>query len=1136
MASHREGLAETGTTTPTGLAEVGTTTPTGLAEVGTTTPTELAEVGTTTPTKLDILNEQACVIVQKMDEHSFSSDPESSIDNINELLKKFASSVSVELCNFRRVLKGLLQILTCEFPFQEISGSTETLKTTSFAAMLVELSKEHYHSNGDHTCDFHPESLIVHLLLTMIHAFRYDPQNKNIVNICFCALMHDIGKVSCADKCRLPDGKLVTMFPFHGELGGMVAKRAYGDAIYKVMQYDMFVAMCRAIECHMCGYHETTSNIKWDMLRCESNEVKEFLVPLSCADSMAALGNQKDKIDKVIKSRDAFKNHINQPFDLSCIMKAESYSGFLVQIKGTSGSGKSTLAKMLKGLYGDNCTVIDRDDIMTRIVATHKGEPYEGKVTGDKYAEYREYYAKNNLRTSVNATMMSQLTAGLANNKIVIVDTVMNLYSDFKHDYPHGINPFIISIHTIRNKLFTTTNCNDRIGVDEKKQIELSGDRGLFSCLPPSLLTGKKSVSKQHTSRYSNKNTRTGDKCVQPSIVLSVSMQENNQLVGIEYVMRFLNIVKDYVETNNQTSEPKVDTSNMSATEYLNHRLNHLNQELKDLQSSWKKITGDLQSLNFNVTVPYETRESNCVDTMEEDSVFLIKYRDGICNYWRERWAREMRGLCVRYNNGEFHLQKMCLQRGAEVLTKMVKKNQNTTQDIKSADISDFDANQQRVIQCFANGGNIDGTVSFKVDGSLFAATLYKKGSDDAIFWEQYVEKYGDEFHRTVINMCNELNLPYIAILSSQGTVLLGGPMQDYTVTSLFNVTSADAAKTPAMIFAEQGKHFFAKVTQLYQHLSHEGESFTLCFETVCPERTTYLGQRHTELAVEYSTSLLQFLGVTNLSNGKYTPHYQIEEIVYNAGFEQPNFWHITHTKQVDVLMAGLDEIINGTMTVGQFYEKHRPHNKFFTANSLEYIDIEGFIFFLNLPEGWVDYSKIKTLAYYKCHKYHHDNLSQLIELSKNESACKVFPMLRVIRDMFIGIEQKMKVLGANLLAALTENMNVLKSCLETNAQSSFDTKCRDTQIKMLVNIKGEGPINVILPAFEEIFPTLRGKTFDDAKTKDKFHIIIRNITMKLAQEKDATVNDNIETLIQNLNKGVMRENYLSGLFDFLLA
>jgi hypothetical protein len=1052
-----------------------------------------------------------------------------------ELLPRLSHPIDQDDVIFSNILQRIRGFLAVEFTIQQITGKTETFVKTSFGNMLQQLSEKHYHTSDDgkYTCKYHPESLITHLFSAMTFSYvnvpeDYTEQEKFVC--CITALLHDIGKVSCAGIVTIEHEKqYFTKFPFHGEMGSMILQRAYNNNFSEFLSKTEYETMCRAVCVHMCGYHNTDATdeqtqYKWNLLALEVNDVKRILHPLSLADTYAAYGNSEDDIQKIVDSRYSFVNTIMQNITLSLTFLSNLLiGGAIIQIKGTSGSGKSTLVSQLVSFFGsDKVMVIDRDDVMTRVVADSQNETYLGKASGELYARFQGIYIDNKLGTQVNAKMTQMITEGISLNKIVIIDTVMNLYPAMdRFVFPEiAKNVFKIAIHCVRNMGFAHTECHSRLGITLDKQIELSSDRDLFSCLPSSVVKGQNndmSALRLHTSLSSKRDIRNIKETVIPSIVFTQVLLQDGTVMGTEYLMQFLSFVKTTIV------QSTVDTSNMTLIEFLNYKLT---------VSSWKNIVSYLRSLYFEIRIPSQLKDTN-VEDLKDGSVFLMKYRDGMCNFWNAKWARQMRGTIVRFANGQFVLDKLCLQRGAEVLTGYLKKhNIENTQDM-NIDISKFDPRQQHVITTFMNGGNIDGAVSFKVDGSLLAVSLYDKNSEVATYWTNYIRTIGDEFNNVVLKKCLEMDLPFIAVISSQGTALIGNHMQDYTVTSLFNVETCDL--TPAEIFAQRGNDFLNKIVGLYT-----GHNITLCFETVCKNRMTYLGNCHTELAVSYNKSFFRFLGLTDIDTGKYIPHYFIEETVHMTGLEQPNFWKIQHTSDVDKLMTSLGKIIYGTCSINQFYQENIPHNKFICETSLDYVDIEGFIFYFHDGES-VDYSKIKTPEYYICHKFHLSNIGILTKLSlDSEMAKDTFPLCRTVGLFYNGLSENVATIAIRMCDAIQANLESLVKYLPVKAQSTFITQPLATKMKIIINTPSDVLWDLLRPILFNVYPDIGQETDQetDQDIRTEINSLIKQMLMQTAPWTD-NMSNNIQTIIQCMNTNQCmntKSNFLTALFNLLLS
>jgi hypothetical protein len=200
---------------------------------------------------------------------------------------------------------------------------------------------------------------------------------------------------------------------------------------------------------------------------------------------------------------------------------------------------------------------------------------------------------------------------------------------------------------------------------------------------------------------------------------------------------------------------------------------------------SWKKFKEILKK-RFFIVLNLMNK-----DNLEEGNIYILSYKDGVCSTWIDKdnlgiCLRLMRGTVIRFENAKFVIDKLLLQRGAEVLTGFLKKQGiNDTQDM-NRDFFKFDNNQQTVINIFMKGGTINGTLSFKVDGSLLAVSVYGINTSQGIFYKKYIETYGDDFNKAILYLCNKLSLPFIVVLSSQKTIMLSlEDIEAMTITAL---------------------------------------------------------------------------------------------------------------------------------------------------------------------------------------------------------------------------------------------------------------------------------------------------------------------------------------------------------------
>jgi hypothetical protein len=170
---------------------------------------------------------------------------------------------------------------------------------------------------------------------------------------------------------------------------------------------------------------------------------------------------------------------------------------------------------------------------------------------------------------------------------------------------------------------------------------------------------------------------------------------------------------------------------------------------------------------------------------------------------------------------------------------------------------------------------------------------------------------HGDDFTKTIINYCINNNFPILTI-STQGTLFIGGEMQDYFLTSIQNLMGFEVTSTEDWVLIIPS--FISKFLDYYKSIGiNNNEMVNFCFESYCKDRLTFNGKLHTELAVGYNQNGLNLLGMMN--QGVYVPHFDLPRRI----FTQPFYYRINNTSEVCRLMSELDEVVLGSLTKEQF-------------------------------------------------------------------------------------------------------------------------------------------------------------------------------------------------------------------------
>lgn len=446
------------------------------------------------------------------------------------------------------------------------------------------------------------------------------------------------------------------------------------------------------------------------------------------------------------------------------------------------------------------------------------------------------------------------------------------------------------------------------------------------------------------------------------------------------------------------------------------------------------------------------------------NTILKIKYMEH--NKIWTKWARQSRGVIVRLDpiSNTFVCDKMMLIRGAEVLTNVhIKADITETQDIVNFKERSFlDDSQIDTIERLLNLQPIDAFMSFKNDGSLLAISLYPVGSSAGDFYTQLISGNGDDFSRGILELSQIMNLPFVPIISSQGTVFLGEDMKDYMVSAIL-IGSCDITHdqvieiaqtcTPIKALFEFGRTFFKKLEIFYGSTHQINGSMTLSFEAICKNRTACwpTSRIHTELAISYPFTDLRFLGCAfNVGSdvGIYKAHYQLSDECVQCNFDQPMFWKINHAIQVEEMMKDLSRVISGEISSHNYFELH-PYNNITPPKNL-HIDFEGWIMYRELSDGTLDYSKIKSEEYYVSHKFKEQNIPKLVSIAMGGT--NAFPLATVVNDFFVDLNEKLYSVLTELKKVLELENSELINGLPEKAVVSFSKQRYDTKIKMLIN------------------------------------------------------------------------------------
>lgn len=967
------------------------------------------------------------------------------------------------------VLRTIGSIFQIKFRYIKSDGLVMTTETSCLVDLFRKLSETHVHSEMRkgklYVCDYHQESLFLHLHLAMMVTFSrvpFDMPFDEMLRYAFIALVHDIGKVKTVDIIKIKDYHW-TRFSGHGEIGSGILSMIWNHDFEKYFTKIVWENICRTVAVHMCGYHETNpdsiqAKYCWNLLKLENENVKDNLYYLSIADHYGAIPKEPHHDHTEFDcSRNDFKMAISETFNSSDFYKNNELNGMIILVRGMSGSGKSSYVKRITDRFNElnvQYTIIERDEIMCQIAAKSIGEICTKRSTGEQYKKYYDIYQSKNLGFSVNEEMKNRISQSLSENRVVILDTVMSLFKPIDNVLPNiASTTFIVAIDIIRCTKFTESDAM-RMGYDIDKQVQLHGSRDIFYWLPEDTKNRLLEFSSYSTSKISsNKNVS------RPRLVFQVAWK-NEYEIGNDEVMRQLDeLVKPFIGlkvTENESSENDI----VSFVNYLYQKHGYQNMRKFIVEKG------------FTVCVPPEFK-----NTPYDNRVIRIKYID-TNRLWKPKWTRQCRGVTLLLNDSdEWVCVKYQLQRGAEVLTGIHLKADIT--ETESFSMTDFgsgveilDENQQETIKLLMSRSDINAILSFKSDGSLFGVNMYS-GKYKTLM-TQLIQDYADEFCKTVLQKANELELPFVPIFSSQATFFLGDMMHDYMVTAILGDSMIPESEfsnySPIEAFRKYGDKFLLKLKRFYELYPEKNDVMTLSFEARCRNRRTAWGKNHSELTIAYETSGLKCLGLSlGDKNLIYKAHFQFDDILNACDLDEPMWWQINHSDQIENILTSLTEAIRGKL---DFLEVHKPSNRHQLRNT-EY-DYEGFVLYRILENGELDYNKIKTEEYYKTHKYKAKNMNYLIELEK--TAGDHFPLTRIIKNFKYECESKLLKVCEEIITLLNEKQesNLLFQNLSEKAKVSYQKQNYETQMKMLVNASQNTWSESILKIMSKYFTELQ--------------------------------------------------------------
>jgi len=460
----------------------------------------------------------------------------------------------------------------------------------------------------------------------------------------------------------------------------------------------------------------------------------------------------------------------------------------------------------------------------------------------------------------------------------------------------------------------------------------------------------------------------------------------------------------------------------------------------------------------------------------------LIKYLDH--NKIWTVWGRQCRGtILMQQADGTWIYAKYMMQRGAELLGKF---HTTDTSDMEKGKSNFLSQSQQNLSNLMLSGEQFptETYLSMKCDGSLCVVTWYINCCDEVL---EVLMSRDDAFSQAYIDFYNQTGK--LIVISSQGTMCLPDQVQDYTVHAMLatlNATEEEIAEiakvlSPTEALKKYGLKFFTFIGDMFERFfgnnSKDVSSCSFNFETIVKNRTTAWGHEHTELAISYPHSAMNFLSVTVCTEDQvhYYPHFQLPNFSFddeqsetiNQDFPEPPYWSIVETSQIGNMVDHLEGIMSGKHTDASFFEAFPPNNNVCPT----FPDYEGFILYTKTTDSF-EYNKVKTPTYYIAHKLRLESIPLLCQIAPYVG--HIFPLPRKVASLT-------HTIGQNLFECLEAIDSEMKSgeksqffeFLPEKAKVSFLKQKPDVQKKMLMNCSGDKFSVFAFGVFSVKFPNL---------------------------------------------------------------
>ena len=510
------------------------------------------------------------------------------------------------------------------------------------------------------------------------------------------------------------------------------------------------------------------------------------------------------------------------------------------------------------------------------------------------------------------------------------------------------------------------------------------------------------------------------------------------------------------------------------------------------------------QGCGFDVSTPQLVKA-----TPYEGNLFHIRYQEKV-RLWRHRWAMEARGVIIRrIADNTWILDRYLAPRFPEGCIPDGQVHE-TDDMISRDDIEHFSEDHQQILKTLSlMEQQITADASTKLDGFLACVSFYDRGTEQGIFYEHFITRYGTDLSRKVLEKCTREN--FILVIGTLGTLCVDSTIEGDLVQAIIlgekktqehldaehlehaehldakhlehaehldaqQISHNDFAKeamlnSPSEMFEKYGDTFVNNLAKWYKHVKKNYPTLnhtTVMLEVILAGRKGLFpgASTHLECAVSSNTTSLTFLGASIHTEDPYCNMFVSYLDMRQPFFHEPLSWKLSSVEVLKQLLG----FISGCL----YDDSQLP----------EGLSLEGLVVRFILPNGNLCFLKFKIPEYYLVTKPRNtiSDLVTLNTLSGNRFACTVFPFLCVFKMFNDQLELRLGLVCSAIKAGLVfdpsdPKSNAMIAGMSDKALVTFRTKEPITRAKMMLNTdNGQELIFASVRKQFPIPPTIQGK------------------------------------------------------------